>query len=101
LTSYVSMHRPGVMVERLPVSAIVMPHPAPGRRTRAQRESGVTALFALAPNTLKQLDPQNATAFARMAALCRTLPCWSLELGDDLHNVTSTIDNIISRVDVT
>jgi hypothetical protein len=98
LTSYVSMHRPGVMVARLSVSAIVMPRPAPGRRTRVQREGGGRALFALAPNTLKQFDPQNASAFARMAALCRALPCWSIELGDDLHNLPSIIDEIIPQV---
>jgi hypothetical protein len=84
------------MMPRLPVSAIVIPRPAPGTRTRAHRESGGKALFALAPNTLKQLHPQDAAAFARMAALCRALPCWRLELGDDLDAVAPTLDAIIA-----
>jgi hypothetical protein len=97
LTSYISVNHPAALVERLPVVAIVIPRPAPGRRTRAQRESGGRALFAVAPNTLKQLDPQNAAAFARMAALCRALPCWSFELGDDLDDIASTISEIIGQ----
>jgi hypothetical protein len=94
LTSYVAVHRPEVMTGRLPVLAIVMPRPAPGRRTHAVREGGANALFAVAPNTLKQLDPQNAASFARMAALCRALPCWRLDLGDDLDAVPRAIDAI-------
>lgn len=97
LTSYLSIHRPDAMVGSLPFSAIVMPRPAPGTRTRAHRENGGKALFALAPNTLKQLDPQNAAAFARMAALCRRLPCWRLDLGDDLDALAPTIDAIVAR----
>jgi hypothetical protein len=97
LTSYISVHRPEVMVARLPISAIVMPHPAPGGRTRAWREAGGRALFALAPSTLKQLDPQSARALARMAALCRALPCWSLDLGDDIDTVAPMIDDIVAK----
>lgn len=101
LTSYMSVHRPGAVVASLPISAIVIPRPAPGRRTRAQRESGGKALFALAPSTLKQLDPGNARALSRMGALCRALPCWSLELGDDIDAVAPTIDAIITQATAT
>ena len=97
LTSYVSVHNPAAMVSRLPITAIVMPRPRPGGRTRARREGGARALFALAPNTLRQLNPQDRAAFSRMASLCRALPCWSLDLGDDLGSLPGVVEAIVAQ----
>ena len=97
LTAYVSVRRPASLVETLPIAAILIPSVAGGAETRLRRESGGAALFALAPNSLKQLDPTSREAFARMARLCRALPCWRLELGADAASIAARVREAIER----
>lgn len=97
LTAYLSLRRPESLAETLPIAAILMPRVAGGAETRLRRESGGAALFALAPNSLKQLDPTSRIAFRRMADLCKTLPCWRLELGADVAGIAAAVREAIAR----
>ena len=97
LTVFVSVRRPECLVETLPIAAILMPRVAGGSATRLVRDSGGTALFALAPNSLKQLDPTSRGAFQRMARLCKSLPCWRLELGTDTAGIAAAVREAIVR----
>ena len=97
LTAYVSRRRPERFAESLPIAAVMMPRVAGGTASRAVRESGGAALFALAPNSLKQLDPTSRAAFQRMALLCKSVPCWRLELGTDLAGIAPAVRDAIAR----
>ena len=96
LTANVALRRPESLIASLPLAAIVMPRVVAGGKTRLRRENGGAALFAVAPNTLHQVDPKSRAAFERMARLCKTLPCWRLELGADLNAVPGEIRRAIA-----
>ena len=66
----------------LPIVALVVPR-VTGGTSRIARTSAAQALRALAPTTLFQLRGDSASELAVMAALARSLPSWSLDLGDD------------------
>jgi hypothetical protein len=97
LTAYVSRRRPDRFVETLPIAAVIMPRVGTGAASRISRESGGAALFALAPNSLKQLDPTSRAAFQRMALLCKSVPCWRLELGTDIVGIAAAVREAIER----
>lgn len=97
LTAYVGARRPGQLVETLAIAAIVVPRVRGTRATAFAPERGGAALFALAPNRLKQLDPTSRTAFQRMAKLCKALPCWRLDLGADIDAIAGCVADIVAR----
>jgi len=96
LTANMGSRRPESMLASLPLAAIVVPGVGARGPTRIHRVNGGAALFALAPNTLKQTDPTSRTAFERLARLCKVLPCWRLELGADLGAVAVEIQRAIA-----
>jgi hypothetical protein len=96
LTTNIAIHRPERMTAALPLTAVVVPRVAAGGATRLYRENGGTALFAMAPNTLQQIDRQSRIAFERMARLCKALPCWRLELGAEIDAVPGEIRRAIA-----
>lgn len=73
---------PQQIVPEFPLRAVIVPSVA-GGKSRLRRISGGAALRALAPTTLFQLPGSGAEAFAQVAGIVRSLPAWSLELGDD------------------
>jgi hypothetical protein len=78
-----------------PLRAVILPRVA-GGVSRLRRASGAEALRALAPTTMFQL-PGNGEALSSMAALARTLPAWSLELGDDRENIPGLVARAIEE----
>jgi len=97
LTAYVSRRRPDRFAETLPIAAVLMPRVGSGAASRVVRESGGAALFALAPNSLKQLDPTSRAAFQRMALLCKSVPCWRLELGTEIAGIAAAVRDAVAR----
>ncbi len=73
---------PRQIVPSFPLRAVIVPS-VTGGTSRLRRISGGAALRALAPTTLFQLPGSGAEAFAHVAGIVRSLPAWSLELGDD------------------
>ncbi len=86
----------GLAVTCLPADYHNTPQKIPVRIGK-QKPSGGAALFALAPNSLKQLDPTSRAAFQRMALLCKSVPCWRLELGTDLAGIAPAVRDAIAR----
>jgi hypothetical protein len=96
LTVNVAVRRPHSMLASLPLASIVIPRVVAGGATRLVRETGGAALFAIAPNTLKQFDPTSRASFERMARLCKALPCWRLELGADIGAIPRELRGAIA-----
>ncbi|MCW5772544.1 MAG: hypothetical protein KIT16_12960 [Rhodospirillaceae bacterium] len=97
LTAQVGRRRPEALVETVDIAAIVVPCVRGTGETGFAPERGGAALFALAPSTLKQVDPTSRAAFQHMAALCKTLPSWRLELGADVAAVPGCIRAIVAE----
>ncbi len=95
VTSYISRHRPDRLTLELVLVGIVIPQVVEDERAEVARESPARALLALAPSSLLQIDPTDATMFARLSRLCRQLPCWRLPLGPDLARVADRLARLI------
>jgi hypothetical protein len=65
-----------------PLRAIVLPRLGEDR-CRLDRISASVALRAVAPSTMFQLPGHQVQTLARLAAVVRRLPCWTLALGPD------------------
>jgi hypothetical protein len=85
----------GVSTLGFPVRAVLVPRIAGIRDTRIVAASPTEALVALAPSTIFQLHPPHRDALAKMAALVRQVPCYSLELGTDLEQIPNAIIELL------
>jgi hypothetical protein len=61
------------------------------------RSSAGAVLRALAPSTLSQLGMVDAVGLARLAQLCRGLPCFELRLGDDPAPVPGLLRKLVAE----
>jgi hypothetical protein len=76
------------------VGAIVLPRVEPGPATLTP-VSGGQGLLALAPSTLLQL-PTREGAFEGMGLLARTVPTYTLSVGDDPRASAELLRNLVS-----
>jgi hypothetical protein len=88
---------PGKIATGLPVQAIFLPRITGRPDTSLTPTSSATGLKALAPSTLFQLSCANHRAFSEIAAFCRQLPCYYLELGTELRQIPQVISNFLSK----
>jgi hypothetical protein len=87
---------PGVPIAGFPLRAVLVPKVVAAEpRSRVVPTSPVAALAALAPSTIFQLYPPQTDALARMSALVRQVPCFSLELGSDVARIPETIHALL------
>jgi len=66
-----------------PIDGLVALRVVRGSQPSYRRTSGAAALRALAPSTLSQLGMVDSAGLARLADLCRSVPAFELQLGDD------------------
>ena len=92
---YAERYLPGVSTAGFPLLAVVVPRVAGVRDTRVVPASKSAALAALAPSTLFQLHPPHPNALAGMASLVRQVPCFTLELGTDLDQISTSIVGLL------
>jgi hypothetical protein len=97
VTSYISRHRPDRLTAELRLVGIVIPQVVDNESPEVTRETPARALLALAPSSLLQVDPTDATMFARLSQLCRLLPCWRLPLGPDPSRAADRLARLISE----
>jgi hypothetical protein len=95
--SLLSVHRPATMIEALPLVALLAPRVVGHGPCRLRPISPAAALLALAPSTLLQLGQAGDAPLARLAALCRRLPCHALELGADVTEIPMVIGALLAR----
>jgi hypothetical protein len=75
--------------------ALVLPRVAHQRHTSFVTLSPAAMLRALAPSSLLLFPLAGGAAFARMAALCRVLPCLRADLADDPHDVAAAFAGLL------
>lgn len=95
---YVDRAFPGSPVQGFPLRAVLIPRVVAGEpESRLSPVPSSAALAALAPSTIFQLYPPQATALAEMAALVRSVPCFSLELGSDIDRIPEAIVSLLGE----
>jgi hypothetical protein len=91
----------GRRAERLrrsaPVTAIVLPRVTGGPTFRLRPASGAEALHALAPTSILRLPQRSRAALGTLSDLVRRVPCYRLELGDDISGVPAAIEELIAE----
>ena len=96
---YVDEVFPGSVITGFPLGAVLVPRVvAREPDTRIAPTAPAAALVALAPNSIFTLYPPQATALAEMAALVRSVPCFSLELGSDIARIPDAIIELIGAL---
>ncbi len=88
-------HCPDKVVRRLPIHAVCLPRVSGRRETTVVPASAVEGLKALAPSTLFQLPGARRSAFETISALVRQVPCYRLELGTNLADITRAILSLL------
>jgi hypothetical protein len=89
---------PGRVIADFPLRAVVVPRVTSGRTARLLELAPAGALAALAPTTLLQHFPPQPAALASMAALVRSVPTFTLELGSDLASIPDVIGAFLESV---
>jgi hypothetical protein len=98
---FVNEHYPSQVATQLPVRAILLPRVTGLPETGLKRVSVARALAALAPSTIFQLPRAGSEALKFLAIFARHLPCFSLELGTDLHAIAPVIEKLLEEIDST
>lgn len=78
---------PGRILTSFPLRAIVLPVLARRSATRIVRAGAAEILRALAPSSVLLFPLAGATAFQRIAEVCRAVPCLRAELSTDPRDV--------------
>lgn len=93
---YMSDLVPHGMAARADVKAIVVPNLVGLGATRLAAAARLTALRHLAPSSLCVPLGGRGPGLAAMGELVRRLPCYTLDLGPDLEEVSTLIDRLTS-----
>ena len=94
---YVDDAFPDSLIAGFPLRAVVVPRVVAAQpETRALPATAAAALAALAPSTILALHPPQPNALAEMAALVRSVPCYSLELGSAVERVPEAIADLVA-----
>ena len=93
---WLAARRPDAMLPAVPITAIVLPQVRGHGPTSFRPAAASLALRALAPSSLLQLGLREAAAFNGMAALCRRLPSYTLELGAGVDDIPERLTAILS-----
>jgi hypothetical protein len=86
---------PQRVLRSFPLRAIVVPVIAQRSSTRIVAASAAEVLRALAPSSILLFPLAGATAFQRIAALCRAVPCLRAELSSDPHDVAGAFARLL------
>jgi hypothetical protein len=89
--------RGGPIVPELPISAIVVPELTGAATPVLERIGPAEALRQIGPSTLVVLPRPRGPALATAATLARTLPCWRLQLGEDLPAAIGCLRGLLAE----
>jgi hypothetical protein len=78
-----------------PLRAILVPRITGRSASDVSALSPSKALLQLAPSSLFQLPGRTPAGFAAIAALVRSVPCYTLQLGTDLSGVASAVAAVL------
>jgi hypothetical protein len=91
---------PERVLRSFPLRAIVVPVIAPRSATRIVAASAAEVLRALAPSSILLFPLAGATAFQRIAALCRAVPCLRAELSGNPHDVAGAFARLLRQREI-
>lgn len=89
---------PEALIDRLPVSAILLPTANGATETTIEPVSPGLALQALAPSTVFQLTGAGSESFKALAGLSRRVPCYRLSLSLDMRDCPDRIAQLIREL---
>lgn len=81
---------PASMRDASPVRAVIVPR-ITGGHTRLRAVSSGAAMLALAPSTVLQQPFGGGEVVAVLADVVRQVPCFALEVGDDIAELAATV----------
>ena len=91
-------HCPKKVITGFPLRAILLPCISNQAKTSLRRASPAEGLRALAPSTLFQLTGTETNSLRNMAELMRLIPCYYLELGNQMNLIPEVIEQLIAEV---
>ncbi|MFT4847772.1 MAG: hypothetical protein ACI83B_000293 [Sediminicola sp.] len=91
-------HYPGNLIKSIPIKAILLPTVSGNSKTKIAPSSASQAMIALAPTTLFQLPGLREEAFKKMAHFVRQVPAYQLQLGSDIENIPSLLEEFITKM---
>ena len=89
---------PSPLIAAMPLKALLMLNRGPQRDTAIEPVNPAAALQASAPNTLFMLPGDRAGAFAKIARIFRSHPCFRIELGYDLPKIPQRIGELLAKL---
>ncbi len=92
---FLHQYFPDKIISGFPLKGILVPRIAGGKTTHIKPTSPGKALKALAPSTLLQLPGAGVRAFRLMSQLVKSVPCYQLDLGTDMHEIPKVISTFL------
>ena len=86
------------LAESFPVRAVLLPKLVDGAGSRLVPASPSRALLVLGPSSINLAGGRPAARLARIAALARALPCFSLELGRRTAEVPEILRGLLAQL---
>ena len=86
---------PNTLSRVVTLSAIAIPRIVPGRDSRLVAASRAEALRALAPSTMLFFPGWGAKQLEFLAAVIAKLPCYRLEMGEDLSQIPACLEPLV------
>jgi hypothetical protein len=91
-------HSDGPIVRSLPVAAVLRPRIGGGGRTTISPAAPSVILMEMATSTVLQAQGGGQHILSGLAALCRGVPCYDLELGGDFGEIPRSIGRFIDSL---
>ena len=88
---------PGAAYDSLPVRGVVVPR-IRGGRTSVRGLGAAEALLALGPSTVLQTPFDDGGVLGVLAELVRGVPCFALDVGDDVDGVAGGVERVLEMV---
>jgi hypothetical protein len=90
---------PSQLAQSAPICAVVLPRVSDDGRTQICVASKRDALLALAPSSILLLPISKAQTLNTLGQLIESVPCYWLEMGQDLDTIPRCVEGILDEVD--
>jgi hypothetical protein len=90
-----NQHRPEKLCTGFPIKAILLPKVTGRRKAAFSKTTPTTALTALAPSTIFQLNRNRTQSFQVLTRLVKEVPAYVLECGTDVTQIPDIIQEVL------
>lgn len=95
---FLNEHFPSKIIKQFPLKAILVPRITGKSETTLTKTSAITAISSLVPSTVKQLPGTGQEACQIMTKTAQKLPCYYLNLGTDIKQISLAILELLSSL---